>query len=69
MDHLLLHYDIFFLISNENFIEGQPMCTRCKHRTAEKIRMNNDQSDLTWNEWKKPPQQTPSHTKFERIKA
>ena len=50
-------------------LKGQPMCTRCKHRTAEKIRMNNDQSDLTWNEWKKPPQQTPSHTKFERIKA
>ncbi len=38
-------------------------------RTAEKIRRNNDQSDLSWNEWKKPPQQTPSHTKFERIKA
>ena len=26
----------FFLISNESFIEGQPMYTRCKHKDCQK---------------------------------
>ena len=28
----------FFLISNESFIEGQSMYTRCKHKDCQKIR-------------------------------
>jgi hypothetical protein len=44
-----LFFKCFFLISNESFIEGQPMYTRCKHKDCQKIRKNNDQSDPSWN--------------------
>ena len=45
----LFHFFFFFLISNESFIEGQPMYTRCKHKDCQKIRKNNNQSDPSWN--------------------
>jgi hypothetical protein len=38
-------------------------------RTTKKIRKNNDQSDPSWNGWKKYLEQTPTHTKFEKIKV